>query len=234
MVSKLALANEAAYSVISIDSSHDPMSMATNLRHTQTVFFRGWRDAAWPARANLSWVAGLKKSRWTGTGARAAAGPAVGEGVGAPHVGSGNDPAHSIRRLVAHKKETVYGYARNKLFGASQLAHLRHPWHQSPARPNPSGTFAPFSAEEEPEANLQDAAPGGTCGKRGRVSILAPLEGVEDDEPTTWRRQLEAGLPHRQIGILASASTYIQNGVRRTGSSSGLRCSTDASLGSIT
>ena len=46
--------------------------------------------------------------------------------------------------------------------------------------------------------------------------------------------QAEAGLSDRQIGILASASTYIQNMGRRTGSSSGLRCPTDASLGSIT
>ena len=46
--------------------------------------------------------------------------------------------------------------------------------------------------------------------------------------------QAEAQLSDRQIGILASDSTYIQNMGRRTGSSSGLRCPTDASLGSIT
>ena len=46
--------------------------------------------------------------------------------------------------------------------------------------------------------------------------------------------QFEAQVPGRGIGILASASTYIQNMGRRTGSSSGLRCPTDASLGSIT
>ena len=65
---------------------------------------------------------------------------------------------------------------------------------------------------------------------RRRRSIAVPAR-APANIPTI---QFEAGLSDRQIGILASASTYIQNGVRRTGSSSGLRCPTDASLGSIT
>ena len=49
-----------------------------------------------------------------------------------------------------------------------------------------------------------------------------------------YDKQSEAQLPGRRFGILASASTYIQNIGRRTGNSSGLKCPTDASLGSIT